>query len=310
MIGKSKGIEQPHVVVFGSLFGGTGASGMVEVGKYFRTYLPNAVIKAVFLTPSFVVGNFSKSSDQDANLVKSDADMQAVAIALEIYKSEIAQSFHQVYVLGSEISKLQGESPTPEGVSGGKSQKNPAHVFEMIAATVASLPSLRETETKYQSFVAETTTLAPPVAFTLDARRPAIKNSATIKLGIDPKRISVVRDFGAMLFEIGGVASKSWWRKQPWYEASHGVSLLNWGKRHHSWWKEMSSEAWQGENDLYPHKWNVFSLEWAQQIPTYKFSAYLSNYIGARAPSNLSSLFQTIDEFPKHNLEELKWASI
>lgn len=86
IINRIRNITEPGVVIFGSLFGGTGASGLITIGRYFKDRLNNATNKGVFFTPYFIVKEGSPQN-KDTNLVKSDADMQAVKIALEIYKN-------------------------------------------------------------------------------------------------------------------------------------------------------------------------------------------------------------------------------
>jgi len=275
VIDKLKRVQQPHVVIYGSLFGGTGASGLVRIGKYFKEKMDNAIVKGVFLTPYFIIGK-SSESDKDANLIKSDADMQAVKIVLQLYRDEIKKSFHNVFIVGSEISRLDGEYVTDEAKYGGPDQENPAHVFELLAATVPFL-EYHDTRSQILSFVAETEKQIPPAIFSLSSNYP--KNSpdeynATLSIDIlKIKRFVLVRDFANMLFQVSDHNEKTWWKRQPWVDIVLKADLLNWAFRHIAWWKEMSPDLWN------KHRWGKFPLRLNTQIPEYLYSSYLSRYI-------------------------------
>lgn len=319
VIDKMKNIPQPHVVIFGSLFGGTGASGLVRIGKYFKNKMNNAIVKGVFLTPYFIIGKGSEQ-DKDANLVKSDADMQAVKIALEMYKTEIEDSFHHVYVIGSEISQLDGELATKKAEYGGTGQENPAHVFELIAAIV-SKESPADTSDKYYTFIAETEKSKPPLIFSTSKKYPigqfdAVLSSDSYSQGSTPtseteklsillhsKRLAITRDFAGMLHNVRYHDEKSWWARQPWADTRFKAALVNWASRHISWWNEMSPQTW---ND---HRWGKFPLRLDTQISEYSYSAYLSRHLAAKSPADLANLFETIDLLEQHNIRSLQWAS-
>lgn len=307
VIDKVSKIEKPHVVVYGSLFGGTGASGIVKVGKYFRDKMSNAIVKGVFLTPYFVIGKGSEQ-DKDANLVKSDADMQAVRIALQMYRDEIENSFHYVYVIGSEISQLDGEVATKDAKYGGKDQTNPSHVFELAAATIAKLDP-GDTSDKYYTCVAETNESGPPLIISLPNYPTKSANAAlSVRLDpkvekLDPKQLVLARDFASMINDVKDNIEKSWWTRQPWVDLRFKTALVNWASMHIGWWNEMSTEKC---ND---HRWGKFPMQLDTQIATYSYSSYLSRHIHGKSRSDLAQLFEAIDSLKKHNIRRIKWAS-
>lgn len=296
--------EKPHIVIFGSLFGGTGASGIVRIGKFFKNNIQNAIIKGVFLTPYFIIERGSEEI-KDSNLVKSDADMQAVKVALEMYKSEIEDSFHYIYIIGSELSQLSGEYVTKAPKYGGAEQENPAHVFELIAAMVINEEPL-DNNSKYYTFIVDTEKNEPPLTFTISNKYPSeIETLANLNAEeklLNKIRLIISKDFAHMLFKVKE-HNDSWWRRQPWADKKFKTELVNWAERHYSWWQEMSTEKW---ND---HCWGKFPLLLNTHIPEYSFSAYLSRYI--KSSTELANLFYTVDILgKKKNLRELKWASI
>lgn len=304
IISKVKTIPNTKVIIYGSLFGGTGASGLVRVGKYFKDHLKDAVVKGVFLTPYFIVGE-SSEEDKDASLVKSDADMQAVKIALQIYRDEINSSFHNVYIIGSELSKLDGECVTKEVKYGGEQQLNPSHVCELIAASIALSDDV-QSQDKIFSFIADTELVVTPLRFSINTHYPKTTqnefNAVLSDLKLKSKRIVIARDFASMLYKVRTHDDEAWWGRQPWVDKNYKSDLLNWGIRHYEWWREMSPEKW---ND---HIWQKFSLQLNTQIKEYYYTSLLSRHF-KKSPSDLSNLFNTIDSLEKIHIRRLKWAS-
>lgn len=305
IISKLKPVQKPLVVIYGSLFGGTGASGMTRIGKHFKDKMPNALVRAVFLTPYFIIGEGSEK-DTDANLVKSDSDMQAVKAVLQIYKDEIFNSFHSVYVVGSEISKLDGEYISKEAKYGGAEQKNPSHIFELLTATIP-IKEIEDESNKMHSFIAETEQLEIPLRFALNSRYPRKGqydfNAILSEAKLNPLRMLIAKDFANMLSVVKNNDDKKWWKRQPWADTSFKTDLINWGERHAEWWKEISPITYNG------HIWKKFSLQLDTQIDTYSYSAYISRYF-KKDPSDLSNLYETINALDKVNIRRVRWASI
>lgn len=307
MISKAKSGHNIHVVIYGSLFGGTGASGLIRIGKYFKNHesLKDATIKGVFLTPYFVIGKGS-ASDDDSNLVKSDADMQAVKISLQIYKDEINESFDNVFIIGSEISKLTGETVTEKAVYGGKDQENPAHLFEMIAATVATEPA-RVKNGNIISFISSTENETVPLRHSVNKYYPSKGesdfNAVLEDLSFKTNKIVLTYDFAYMLYKVRNNDEKSWWLRQPWADLKNKGALIDWAVRHYNWWNEMSPNIWN------EHIWRIFSLYSNYQIDEYTFGSLLSRYY-ENSSSRLVNLFKTIEIIEKTDIRRLKWASI
>lgn len=300
VIDELKNLPELAVIVFGSLFGGTGASGIVRIGKYFKERLPKAKVRGVFLTPYFVIGRAS-NVDKDGNLVKSDADMQAVKIALQMYKEEMEISFDNIYLIGSEISQLGGEYVTETARSGGRTQLNPSHFFELVAATVAGVEFQSE---KYFTCVAETEEEKPPLTFRVSKDYPSRSKSVDLEIGLNSRRLVVAKDFANMVYTANLQDNIGWWKRQPWIDLKFRTDLVNWAAMHVAWWSEMSSEKWDD------HCWRKFPLNLDTQVPKYSYSSLLSRYIRANPPSNLANLFSTVESLESLNIRRLKWASI
>ncbi len=291
-IEKIKKLHKPHLILFGSLFGGTGASGLIPIGKYLKREVSNAYIKGVFFTPYFMVGK-SNEGNKNSNLVKSDADMQAVKIALEIYKNEIKNSFDSIYLIGSELDKLINEFPSKKDNYGGREQENPAHIFELIAALVTNESSTDNSNNSF-SYVADTISKNVPLIFVLPNSNSNIdeKNKAILNLR-NSERLMITHDFAYMLYKVKNHSEKAWWERQPWVNLKFKNELTNWANRYISWWNEMSNKEWNG------HRWENFSISYTTVTKEYKFSAFLSRYLKSKNPDDLSNIFYTVEKIEK-----------
>lgn len=111
------------VVIIGSLFGGTGASGIPEVVKAIHTMQNNASIATILVLPYF-----SPMETANAAIVASRFNSKTKA-ALSFYKdSGLIDIIDKVYYVGDPYPTV---IPYSEG---GKSQINNANVVELIAA--------------------------------------------------------------------------------------------------------------------------------------------------------------------------------
>ncbi len=147
-----KSVSNPNIVIAGSLFGGTGASGITNIGKYFHSKIPGANVIGLMMLPYFTVSDEYKDNDPDAGLIRSDSDMQLVKVALDIYGKEMEASFHNIMLIGSQTDNIQNEDATIISESGGENQLNPAHVFEMIAASAVLHDFLKSEQTTYYQY--------------------------------------------------------------------------------------------------------------------------------------------------------------
>jgi len=111
------------VVIIGSLFGGTGASGIPELVKAIREDKPKACIATVFLLPYFTMER---------------PDGGAINPALFFSKTKAALSFYKTSGTNKLInSRYYVGDPNPTRVryaEGGKEQENAAHMVELAAA--------------------------------------------------------------------------------------------------------------------------------------------------------------------------------
>ena len=111
------------VVVIGSLFGGTGASGIPEIVKAIKEKRPNADIATILVLPYF-----SPMEEKDA-AIKSVRFNSKTKAALSFYKtSELNKMISRRYYVGDF-------NPTVIKYSeGGDTQRNNANIVELIAA--------------------------------------------------------------------------------------------------------------------------------------------------------------------------------
>ena len=111
------------VVVIGSLFGGTGASGIPEIVKAIKEKRPNADIATILVLPYF-----SPMEEKDA-AIKSVRFNSKTKAALSFYEtSELNKMISRRYYVGDF-------NPTVIKYSeGGDTQRNNANIVELIAA--------------------------------------------------------------------------------------------------------------------------------------------------------------------------------
>ena len=139
----AKGGEDVCVHMFGSVFGGTGASGVPTLGQLLRNWLKKeeiqrAPLNATLLLPYF---NFKDHGTRDTGLHAEASNFQLnTGAALEYLSQENgAPTFDQVYLLGSDAKVAYDFS------IGGTSQANGAHLVELLAA-LGLRDSLGQTE--------------------------------------------------------------------------------------------------------------------------------------------------------------------
>ncbi|WP_236619727.1 tubulin-like doman-containing protein [Candidatus Synechococcus spongiarum] len=127
----AKGGEEVCIHMFGSVFGGTGASGVPTVGQLLRNWLKNEGIQRAQLNASLLLPyfNFKDHGTKDTGLHAEASNFQLnTGAALQYLSQEDNQDFDRVYLLGSDAKVAYGFS------IGGASQANGAHLVELLAA--------------------------------------------------------------------------------------------------------------------------------------------------------------------------------
>ena len=139
------------IFIVSSIFGGTGASGFPLLLKNLRTndQLPNNLINNAKIGAISVLPYFSLKSDSDSE-IDSSTFVSKTKSALGYYEQNISNnnSLDALYYIGDNITNAL------ENCEGGKDQKNPAHLIELVAALAildfekATLPDIRQTQHK------------------------------------------------------------------------------------------------------------------------------------------------------------------
>lgn len=127
----AKGGEDVCIHMFGSMFGGTGASGVPTVGQLLRNWLKEEGIRRVPLNASLLLPyfNFKDHGSKNTGLHAEASNFQLnTGAALQYLSQNGAQDFDQVYLLGSDAKVAYDFS------IGGTSQANGAHLVELLAA--------------------------------------------------------------------------------------------------------------------------------------------------------------------------------
>ena len=134
----SQGIRssQPgQVFVFGSIFGGTGASGLPIIGRILREHAglvdnPLFALGAAVMLPYF---DFNRPAANGELVALSDYFLLNTQTALKYYQNEKnLVSYHDLYLIGEEKWRSAGD-----GAVGGRDQNNPSHLIELLAALAA-----------------------------------------------------------------------------------------------------------------------------------------------------------------------------
>lgn len=123
-----------RVFIVGSIFGGTGSSGLPTLVKKFRQdgtissqgntqYLRNAPLGACVVLPYF------KVKPKEESAINSQTFNSKAKAALAYYDKEIKKYMNELYYIGCDAM-----SDAYENIEGGKDQSNNAHLIELLSA--------------------------------------------------------------------------------------------------------------------------------------------------------------------------------
>ena len=127
----ARGGQDVRIHMFGSVFGGTGASGVPTVGRLLREWLRKEKLQTVALSASLLLPYFQFKDDGTDNtgLYAEASNFQLnTSAALQHLARNDNRDFDQAYVLGSDATVAYDFS------IGGSSQANGAHIVELLAA--------------------------------------------------------------------------------------------------------------------------------------------------------------------------------
>ncbi|SFA43197.1 hypothetical protein SAMN04488511_103278 [Pedobacter suwonensis] len=156
-MGKLEGAgANARVFIFGSIFGGTGASSIPVIPKALQDFVKirsngkasidfgKAKFGSTLLTEYFT---FSKPDDKQkaskANSVIADSSFFPLnsQAALQFYQSDptVQRCYKLLYHIGwpIESKKIDGNNTSNQTITGGSEQKNPCHITELLCACAA-----------------------------------------------------------------------------------------------------------------------------------------------------------------------------
>ena len=284
-----------EITIFASLFGGTGISGFNVVGRFFKENLSNANLRLILLSPYFTL-NPDESTNEDASLVKSDSDMVATRIALEIYGEEIKKIFDKIFLLGSDLNHVTGEEPSNKFVPYGKEQLNKAHLFELIAASTIFNDFKNFSD---DQIILDFTLPTVDANFPIEIGGPKISLEKFFNtININYQNFKILVNFSYLLNIIDKnnlINDKGWIVRQPWINPDEISTFLDWGRRYFEWIKEMKD-------------WKSFKLNFEsffrdekdrkgkkdEDIYAYKFNSLLTINL-YKNKNNLASILKTIE---------------
>lgn len=126
--------KSPKIFLCGSIFGGTGASGLPTLGRLLANKLDNDNLRAkvkiacLFVLPYF---SFTPSSNKEEVYASSDQFLLNTEAALRYYVTQAEESFDSVYLLGNQNFSQYKFS------IGKNTQRNAPHFLELYAALAA-----------------------------------------------------------------------------------------------------------------------------------------------------------------------------
>jgi len=129
---KIKNEPGSSVFLFGSIFGGTGASGFPVTAHLIRSVAPQARIGGALILPYFSIGQPSPDEEGGDLHPESAQFLVNAAGALPFYARE-TMAFSSLYYIGDELSMHRERAYS----AGGPSQNNASHVIELVAALAA-----------------------------------------------------------------------------------------------------------------------------------------------------------------------------
>lgn len=125
--------NKPRIHLFGSIFGGTGSSGLPTLGTLLSRQL-QAVRSAVEITASVLLPYFDFDTPEDDGIYAESKNFTLNTDAALQYLSRFTgNSFNCIYLVG-DSTKQRYKVPS----KGGPDQNNPANIIELIAATAVS----------------------------------------------------------------------------------------------------------------------------------------------------------------------------
>ncbi|MFN9546961.1 MAG: hypothetical protein ACK6AD_07820 [Cyanobacteriota bacterium] len=148
--------ETTLIHLFGSVFGGTGASGVPSLGQILKHWLRkqdllSVRVQASLLLPYFDFEVQGKQGKEDPGVHAEARNFQLNSDAALQYLCSSGQNcFDRVYLIGSDIKTRYDFS------IGGRSQKNAAHLVELLASLGARHSLKPGNENGYAGFLSRT----------------------------------------------------------------------------------------------------------------------------------------------------------
>lgn len=118
-----------RIFIIGSIFGGTGASGIPTLLNHFKeTIAYDVKVGVLAVTPYFTL---DRADDKDSPIDSNTFEAKTKA-ALKAYEDTVYQKADAVYMVGDK------EQAKPfANIEGGDNQKNNAHIVELVGAMMA-----------------------------------------------------------------------------------------------------------------------------------------------------------------------------
>lgn len=238
--------DEPRIHLFGSIFGGTGSSGLPTLGTLLSREL-KAVRDGVVITASVLLPYFDFDVPDDEDIYAESKNFTLNTDAALQYLARLAgDSFNCIYLVG-DSTKQRYDKPA----SGGPQQNNPSSCIELIAgAAVSADPGVGYGNGAYLTVSDDNiiTWEDLPGEFTSNALKAALRTCYAWHFNI----YNELRE--AQRYD----SKKSFTRGAPWFDRFFALS-------DHTNRPDVESEE-QSRKIAAFDKWSVDYLNWFQQL--------------------------------------------
>lgn len=238
--------DTPRIHLFGSIFGGTGSSGLPTLGTLLSREL-RGVRDSVQITASVLLPYFDFDIPDDDDIYAEAKNFTLNTDAALQYMSQLAgDSFNCVFLVGDSL-KQRYEKPA----TGGPRQNNPSSVVELMASAAISA----EIGEGYGN--GAYLTVSDDLLTTWDDI-PGEYTSAALKSGLRTAYAWYFNIYNELREAQRLSSKKSFTRGAPWFERFYSIS----GKGNRP---DIDSEE-EGRKILHFDSWVADFLSWIQQI--------------------------------------------
>ena len=238
--------DKPRIHLFGSIFGGTGSSGLPTLGTLLSREL-KAVRSSIEITASVLLPYFDFDIPDDKDIYAEAKNFTLNTDAALQYMSRLAgESFNCIYLLGDSTKQRYMNPET-----GGPKQNNPSNSVELMAsAAIAAEPSVGYGQGAYLTVSDDVLTMWEDI--------PGEHTASLLKTGLRTAYIWYFNLYNEIREVQKQSSKKSFTTGAPWFDRFY---TLNGSDNR----PDIDSQE-ESKKILAFDKWAVDFLSWFQQI--------------------------------------------